>query len=216
MHGCKGGSQHGGVRLLLSGRLLQSKAISKWLVAAPTGIQCGGGMEPCVSVWQLTTKSAASVIVAAVILNAVVAIVKVIGPASIFKFSKDAIVGFTKAAIVGITKAAIGGVDVIFKATWKVGFVLIFAAGPAPPLSQRLSLTRSVPGFDCTNALQQCIALLHSLAIIGGAEAADGFVLIFAAGREPPLWQRSSLSRNLPGFNCAGALESIARHGFCA
>jgi hypothetical protein len=51
---------------------------------------------------------------------------------------------------------------------------------------------------------------------IGGAEAADSFVLIFAAGRAPPLWLRSSLTRNLPGFNRAGALESLARHGFCA
>jgi hypothetical protein len=58
--------------------------------------------------------------------------------------------------------------------------------------------------------------LIHILAIIGGAEAADGFVLIFAAGRAPPLWLRSSLTRNLPGFNRAGALESLARHGFCA
>ena len=128
MHGCKGGSQHGGARLLLPGRLLPSEAISKWLVAAPTGIRFGDGMEPCVSVWQLTTKSSASVIVAAVILNAVVAIVKAIGPASIFTFSTDAIVGFTKAAIVGFTKAAIVGVDVIFKAILKVGFETIVSA----------------------------------------------------------------------------------------
>ena len=120
MHGCKGGSQHGGARLLLPGRLLPSEAISKWLVAAPTGIRFGDGMEPCVSVWQLTTKSSASVIVAAVILNAVVAIVKAIGPASIFTFSTDAIVGFTKAAIVGV--------DVIFKAILKVGFETIVSA----------------------------------------------------------------------------------------
>ena len=77
----------------------------------------------------------------------------------------------------------------------------------------RLSVTRSVPGFDCTNALQQCIALLHILAIIGGAEAAAGFVLMFAAGRAPPLWLRSSLTRSVPGFNRAGALERV--HDFC-
>ncbi len=51
---------------------------------------------------------------------------------------------------------------------------------------------------------------LHSLAMfIGGAETADSFVLIFAAGRAPPLWLRSSLTRNLPGFNRAGALERV-------